>query len=157
MWEINKRQKNSAATHKRGAENKPPPAPKEAKYPEQMGYCWRSRFIKLCESPAERSFLEAAIDEFSLFPKGGILQGKVTIAMQKNISGMRVDFVVNNRLVVEIDGHAYHSSRKQVRKDALRDKRLREEGYSILRITAHRVFSAPEAAIADVKERIGLI
>ena len=111
---------------------------------------WRSK----CESPAEVAFLEALIDGFELRPAASLLRGGISLALQYQIGSSRVDFLINQNLVVEVDGHAYHSSPQQAKRDASRDAMLRSSGYKVLRITAHRVFSAPEAAVADVRDAL---
>lgn len=112
-------------------------------------------WLERCESPAERAFLVAAIGEFKLIQEGDELVGDVRLRMQVAIDGYRVDFLINDNNIVEVDGHAYHSSSTQVRRDAKRDAHLRSKGFRLVRITAHRIFSAPEAAMADVRDYLG--
>ena len=48
----------------------------------------------------------------------------------------RVDFILKDaRLIVELDGHAYHSTKEQLEKDAIRQRYLTRAGYSVIRFT----------------------
>lgn len=116
---------------------------------------WVSDFLQFCESPAETAFLEAMIDAFNLTPNKGVLYGSgLTVDLQVEIRPYRADFLVNNWLVVEIDGAAYHSSAQAVARDKARDEFMREQGYSVLRIPAKVVFDAPDEAVHRVRSCI---
>jgi very-short-patch-repair endonuclease len=52
------------------------------------------------------------------------------------------------RVVVEIDGFAFHSSRAAFERDRIRDAELQALGYRVLRITWRRLVSEPEAVVA---------
>ena len=58
----------------------------------------------------------------------------------------RVDFLVAGRLVVEIDGYEFHSSKEQFELDRARDAMLLGRGYPTLRIPARVVLDHPERA-----------
>jgi len=51
----------------------------------------------------------------------------------------RVDFVFGDRLVVEIDGYEYHSSRDDFESDRRRDAMLSALGYRVLRFSHRQV------------------
>lgn len=57
-----------------------------------------------------------------------------------------VDFLVAGRLVVEIDGYEFHSSKEQFEVDRARDAALLARGYPTLRIPARVVIHEPELA-----------
>lgn len=57
-----------------------------------------------------------------------------------------VDFLVAGRLVVEIDGYEFHSSKEQFEVDRARDAALFARGYPTLRIPARVVIHEPELA-----------
>ncbi|MEZ9418056.1 endonuclease domain-containing protein, partial [Vibrio sp. 10N.286.49.E1] len=43
----------------------------------------------------------------------------------------RVDFILKDaRLIIELDGHEYHSTKEQLEKDALRQRYLSRAGYT---------------------------
>lgn len=57
-----------------------------------------------------------------------------------------VDFLVAGRLVVEVDGYEFHSSKEQFEVDRARDATLLSRGYPTLRIPARVVIHEPELA-----------
>lgn len=61
----------------------------------------------------------------------------------------RVDFLIGDRLVVEVDGREYHSSTEQFRRDRARDVELQRLGFAVLRLTYRDVMFDRER-IADV-------
>lgn len=113
---------------------------------------WRELWLGLCESPAEAGFLIAVIENYGLSPFSGKLVGSgLSFDMQVKMDPYRVDFLANDRLVVEIDGAAYHSSPEEVARDAERDEILSSRGYSILRIPAKVVFASPKIAVSRLR------
>jgi len=54
------------------------------------------------------------------------------------------------RLVVEVDGFAYHSSRTAFERDRRRDAELQAWGYRVLRITWRRLVAEPNAVVAQL-------
>jgi hypothetical protein len=68
----------------------------------------------------------------------------------------RVDFAWPElRLVVEIDGFAWHSSRSAFQRDHDRQHDLEEAGWAVLRFTADDVLHRPDEVAATVRRRIG--
>jgi len=55
------------------------------------------------------------------------------------------------RVIVELDGFAYHKSRAQFEKDRRRDAKLQVAGYKVLRITQQRLQNEPEAVLAEIR------
>lgn len=66
----------------------------------------------------------------------------------------RVDFLVAGRLIVEIDGYEFHSSRKHYRQDRARWNAATAQGYQTLRITAELLLGNPERFVRLVKESL---
>jgi very-short-patch-repair endonuclease len=65
------------------------------------------------------------------------------------IAGHEVDVVWRAaRLVVEVDGYAYHSSRAAFERDRARDADLMQAGYRVLRVTWRQLTQEPEAVVA---------
>lgn len=62
----------------------------------------------------------------------------------------RVDFVVDGWLVVEIDGFAYHSERRQFREDRRRANALVARGYVLLRFSYEDVVGRLDELVAVV-------
>ena len=67
------------------------------------------------------------------------------------IEGYEVDAVWPERkLIVELDGYAYHRTRAAFERDRRRDAALLRAGYRTLRVTALRLEAKPDAVLADV-------
>lgn len=105
-----------------------------------------------CESPAEEAFLDAMVRHFGLQPSQGALEGNgLRLRSQVEISRYRIDFLVDERLVVEVDGATWHSSPEAIARDRARDADLQSRGYKVLRIPAKvTLYDRPEA-VARVK------
>lgn len=54
----------------------------------------------------------------------------ITLELQFPIDKCRADFLINECLIVEIDGAAYHTSKEAVARDTRRDKYIRRQGVS---------------------------
>lgn len=79
------------------------------------------------------------------------------VVPQVRIPGVgRVDLLVEGRVVVEVDGFAYHSDAKQFAADRRRDARLVELGYRVLRFTWLDVVRDPAQMVAVVRRVLAL-
>lgn len=104
-----------------------------------------------CESPAELAFLDTMVSKFQLREGRDGLQGEqITLKSQVKIGRYRLDFLIDDRVVVEVDGATWHSSSEAVVRDTQRDKFLSGQGFVILRIPAKTVFNAPDKVIKSV-------
>lgn len=63
----------------------------------------------------------------------------------------RVDFLVGDRLIVELDGYEFHSGRAEYRNDRARWNRATARGLVTLRITAEMILRRPEEFIRLVR------
>lgn len=71
-------------------------------------------------------------------------------------STFRADFVWPKRaLIVELDGHAYHSSRAALERDKRRDRRLTGAGYRVIRITWRHFHDQSAELARDLKAAHG--
>jgi very-short-patch-repair endonuclease len=61
------------------------------------------------------------------------------IRQQIFVAGRPVDVLIGERLVVQIDGYAFHSSSSQRTRDVAHDAELRFRGYTVLRFTYAQV------------------
>jgi very-short-patch-repair endonuclease len=67
------------------------------------------------------------------------------------VNGYEVDFVWRGRnLIVEVDGYAFHSSRRSFERDRRRDVELVTAGYRVLHFTRRQITDEPEALIATL-------
>lgn len=62
-----------------------------------------------------------------------------------------VDLLVEGRVVVELDGYAFHSGREAFREDRRRDRELALQGYVVLRFTAEEVLRQSWRLVAAVR------
>ncbi|MEZ0447866.1 DUF559 domain-containing protein [Cellulomonas sp. ICMP 17802] len=67
-----------------------------------------------------------------------------------------VDLVVAGRVVVELDGFAYHSGPVEFREDRRRDRELALQGYVVLRFTAQDVLHDVARLVAVVRAAVGM-
>jgi len=69
---------------------------------------------------------------------------------KKNVHVCRrqVDFLWRReKLIVEVDGYAYHSSKRSFEQDRKRDAQLEARGYAVIRVTWAHLTSSPEAVV----------
>lgn len=67
------------------------------------------------------------------------------VRVQVQIDGVgRVDLVVDDGIVVECDSRAHHGGWEAQERDRLRDLRLAERGFVVLRPSARMIFSEPQ-------------
>jgi very-short-patch-repair endonuclease len=97
-------------------------------------------------SPIERSFAAAWFMRFGSFPRSQVC-----------IQRYRVDFLLSGILVVELDGHDWHSNQFQRTKDAKRDRDLMRLGFRVIRFTGSEVKANPDACVEEAAALAGLI
>ena len=97
-------------------------------------------------APWHQSVLEEAFHE--------LIRGSDIPDYEANVlvEGELVDALWRNeRVIVELDGYAFHKSRSQFEADRRRDAKLTVAGYRVLRITQQRLTTQPEAVLADLR------
>jgi very-short-patch-repair endonuclease len=93
---------------------------------------------RLTRSEAERRLLE-------LIGKAGLPRPRTNV----RVAGHEVDlYWPAQRLVVEVDGYAFHSTREAFERDRARDAELTARGQRVLRVTWRQIVEEPEAVIA---------
>lgn len=116
---------------------------------------WLGEYLTECESPAEKAFLQAMVNEYSLLPDKGTLRSTdLALQLQVDKGAYRVDFLANDWLVIEIDGAEYHSSPEQISSDLSRDKYLQSLGYTVMRMAAKVVFQQPRKSLSDTRSAL---
>lgn len=117
-----------------------------------------------CESPAEEAFFDAMVSAYGMTSGPGCIAGNgIRLRTQSGHGHLRIgrgsawrqfrgDFLIDDKLVVEIDGATWHSSPEAMTRDAARDKLIQTEGYTVLRIPASVVFNTPAQAVRRVEE-----
>jgi very-short-patch-repair endonuclease len=56
------------------------------------------------------------------------------------------------RVIVELDGHATHSTREAFEQDRARDRTLQAEGWQVVRVTWRQLHESPEGLAADLRK-----
>jgi very-short-patch-repair endonuclease len=98
------------------------------------------RWTTRTRSEAEELFLE-------LTRKGGLPHPEINVRLGR----YEVDFLWRQqRVVVEIDGYAYHSSRAALERDHRRDAELQATGYLVIRISWRELTREPEAVLVRI-------
>lgn len=93
----------------------------------------------LCESPIERSL-------YRELRKLGL-----EVQLQTKIGRYRADLMIGD-LVIECDGHAYHSTKEQRTHDAERDRKLVAAGYRVIRFTGTEIHKDPASCARQVAD-----
>lgn len=71
------------------------------------------------------------------------------------VLGYRVDFLwPRERLVVEVDGFAAHSSRQRFERDRARDTALVAAGYRVIRVTWRKLCDEPEKVAVQIAQAL---
>jgi very-short-patch-repair endonuclease len=117
-----------------------------------------------CESPAETAFFDAMVSAYRMMAGPGCIAGDgIQLRTQIGLGGLRIgrgtawsqfrgDFLIDDKLVVEIDGAKWHGSPDAIARDAARDEVVQAYGYTVLRIPAKVVFDTPAEAVRRVEE-----
>lgn len=113
-----------------------------------------------CESPIEELFLSGLMaasfrhGDAMEFCEGGLLDGRAPVRpscfQQVRLGDYRVDFYIIKpvpggiaNIIVECDGHEYHTSKEHVARDRKRDRYFTAAGYVVLRFTGSEIFTDP--------------
>jgi very-short-patch-repair endonuclease len=73
-------------------------------------------------------------------------------AVNMFVAGFEVDVLwAEQRLVVELDGYAFHGNRPAFERDRVRDAALQLAGYRVLRVTHRRLETGPASVAAMVR------
>lgn len=112
-----------------------------------LRWSWVQSLINLgrTDSPIEERFYSRLRDVS--FPLCGLLTPQVSIGPY------RVDFAYfHGRMVVECDGHEWHSTKEARTRDAERDRYLMKEGWKVIRVTGSEIHSNLDKCIRDIEE-----
>ncbi len=103
------------------------------------------------DSPLERDFL-------NLMRQSGLPLPKTQQVIDNDgLFIARVDFLwPDHDVIVEVDGHEYHSTRDQRSADSSRQNRLTALGYTVLRFTSDQVRSARVEVVSTVRQALGI-
>jgi very-short-patch-repair endonuclease len=88
---------------------------------------------------------------------------ELVLTQQAPVGHYRADFLLEirppagdtKRLVVELDGHAFHErTKEQAAKDKARDRWMTGAGYTVMRFTGSEVWANPFAVASEVADRV---
>jgi very-short-patch-repair endonuclease len=106
----------------------------------------RERGAALTRSEAERRFV-ALVRAAALPPPDH----------NAHVDGVEVDLLWREqRLVVEVDGFAYHSGRATFERDRMRDARLVALGIRVMRVTWRQIVYEPSAVVAALAQALAV-
>jgi very-short-patch-repair endonuclease len=98
------------------------------------------------DPPDTRSALERRFVEFCRE------QNLPAPVLNAAVAGFQVDAIwPGERLIVELDGFAFHRTRGSFERDRIRDADLQLAGYRVLRITSRRLEREPEAVARTLR------
>jgi len=101
----------------------------------------RSRRCRRARSELEERFQDFLIRAGLPLPQTNVI-----------VEGFEVDCVwPEQRLIVELDGHATHSAAHAFELDRARDRRLEAAGWRVIRITWRQLVEEPEQVEADLR------
>lgn len=109
-----------------------------------------SKFLDKCDSEPERLLLEALIAAGKLKPCGEVLKGDFTLELQAKVLKYRADFMLDDKLAVEVDGRAYHSNSRNFETDKYRDQDFLENGYVTVRFPAVQVYRRRDEVVEKI-------
>jgi hypothetical protein len=74
------------------------------------------------------------------------------------VAGIEVDVVWHDqKLVIELDGYAYHRTRQAFERDRARDAALQLAGYRVLRVTHRQLRTQPEVVVETVQSLLARV
>jgi very-short-patch-repair endonuclease len=112
----------------------------------------RSLAALLADGTAARTRSEAEEQLLGLVRLSGLPAPQCNV----RVAGLEVDFLWRTaRLVVEVDGEAYHSSAARFESDRRRDARLLAAGLRVMRITWRQLVDEREAVLVRLTQALG--
>lgn len=109
---------------------------------------------RLLESEREPALTRSEAEErlLALVRAAGLPEPAVNV----RVAGYEVDFLWRaERLVVEVDGYAFHSSRAAFERDRRRDADLQDAGLQVRRVTWIQIAHEPEALLVRLARALG--
>lgn len=121
------------------------------RFPRRRGVrLLRQILDEMSDPPFVRSEAEHRL--FALLRTAGLPLPRLNV----RVLGYEVDFYYpDERLVIEVDGRAYHSGDPAFERDHERDNTLTAAGYEVIRLTWRRITREPDAVIGLVARTLG--
>ncbi len=141
--------------------------------PEHMQIMWEDAAANDCESPIEQMLLAALMfcstgyaswpvpvwNNQMPFPP---MKDRVFVSPQFGFGNYRIDIAMFGmnfdgtefRLAIECDGHNFHKSKDQMKRDRKRDRFCQLMGWHIVRFTGSEIYADPDACAEEVGELV---
>lgn len=98
------------------------------------------------QSYIENQF-SSALEDFA-----SLIESEIWFGDAEKHGRYRVDFILRDaRIIIELDGHEYHSTKEQLERDAIRQRYLTRAGYSVIRFTGREINNNPTACVTEVR------
>jgi very-short-patch-repair endonuclease len=94
----------------------------------------------LTRSEAERRLLDLLVARGVRAPETNVRAGRYEVDILWRAE----------RMVVEVDGYAFHSTRESFEGDRLRDADLQAQGFAVVRVTWRQIVDTPGATVARI-------
>jgi very-short-patch-repair endonuclease len=123
-----------------------------SRYPRRPG---RTSLLALLTSPGGPVLTRSEAEErfIALVRKGRLRPPEMNVMVR----GFEVDaFWLEERLIVEVDGFAFHSTRAEFERDRQRDRVLMAAGLRVLRITWRQLTREPEALLVQLAQALAV-
>lgn len=117
-----------------------------ARHPRRPG---SARLAALADAARSTTMTRSQAEErmLALVRRGGLPEPEVNAKLGR----YEVDFLWRDeRVVVEVDGYAFHGSRAAFERDRHRDAALQAAGYAVIRVTWRQLVHEPEAVLVRI-------
>lgn len=134
---------------------------------------WENAAVNYCASPIEQLLLAEMVfmsTGYGTWPLSVYAHNEpmeappegICIAPQYPVHNYKLDFAVFCRgftgdllmLAIECDGHEWHKTKEQAKRDRKRDRTLQSLGWQTMRFTGSEIFADPDACSDEVGEII---
>lgn len=105
----------------------------------------------------EEEIIKKSDSPFEIEVANALVKQGYHIVQQWEVGAYRIDMVAmygNNKIAIECDGEAYHSSEEQVRRDMERQTILERIGWRFIRIRGSEFYRNKEATIQNVMQKL---
>ena len=118
-----------------------------------------ARAWRVLRDVADGAHSEAEVRMHRLLRAAGLggWSANVRVADEDGLIGFADLLFDDVRLVVEIDGRAYHSDDDRFQRDRVRQNRLVMAGYTVLRFTWDDVVRRPEAVLTQIRSAVSAL
>jgi len=116
----------------------------------RVSYRTITECMNRCNSNVERQLLQALIEEASLKPQKTELKGVIGVQIQVKLFKYNVDFLVDNRLAVEVVEFAYNNNKMSQIRDRVRGQTLNQAGFLGMQLSAEEIAADPRAAACKI-------